>query len=316
MKKKILITGGNGFLGENLALRLRKYYIVFLASRNNGENFKKSISTNTKFVPMDVSNISSVRDAIIFTKPDIIIHAAATKFVDLSEKFPFECIDTNIVGSSNIARVAIENKIKTVIGISTDKAAQPIGNLYGFTKATMERIFLSSNRLSKTSFICLRFGNIAWSTGSVFPIWKEMLSKRKIISTTGPFMRRFFFTVEDATKFVFWALKKKKICSGKIVCPEMRSARMVDILNYWIKKYGGRYKIIKKRAGDKIDETLVANNELANTSIFKDNSSIYYLIDPEKISKKPLSKEINSKNSKKMNNYQIDKILRFGLESN
>ena len=126
---------------------------------------------------MDVSNISSVRDAIIFAKPDIIIHAAATKFVDLSEKFPFECIDTNIIGSSNIARVALENKIQTVIGISTDKAAQPIGNLYGFTKATMERIFLSSNNISKTNFICLRFGNIAWSTGSVLPIWKRMLIK-------------------------------------------------------------------------------------------------------------------------------------------
>ena len=140
---------------------------------------KKSLITNTEFVPMDVSNISSVRDAVIFAKPDIIIHAAATKFVDQSEKFPFECIDTNIVGSSNVARVALEKNVKIVIGISTDKAAQPIGNLYGFTKATMERIFLSSNYISKTNFLCLRFGNIAWSTGSVLPIWRQMFEKKK-----------------------------------------------------------------------------------------------------------------------------------------
>ena len=83
MKKKILITGGNGFLGESLALKFRDNFKVFLASRNNSENQKKSLITNTEFIPVDVSNISSVRDAIIFAKPDIIIHAAATKFVDL-----------------------------------------------------------------------------------------------------------------------------------------------------------------------------------------------------------------------------------------
>ncbi len=314
MKKKILITGGNGFLGENLATKFRKNYKVFLASRNNGENFKKSISTNTSFVPMDVSNISSVRDAIIYVKPDIIIHAAATKFVDLSEKFPFECIDTNIVGSSNIARVALEKKIKTVIGISTDKAAQPIGNLYGFTKATMERIFLSSNNISKTNFICLRFGNIAWSTGSVLPIWKRMFNKNKIILTTGPHMRRFFFTVSDASNFVELSLKNHKKFSGKIICPEMRSVQMLNILKLWIKKYGGKFKVIKKRPGDKIDEILIGKNELSKTNIIKIDKSKYFIINPEKNVKKPLKNEVNSKNSKKMNDREIFNILQFGLK--
>ena len=153
MKKKILITGGNGFLGRSLAIKLRKKNKIFLGSRNNGENYSASLETNTEFVPMDVANINSVRDAVMRIKPDTIIHAAATKFVDLSEKFPFECIDTNVLGSSNVSRVAMEFKVKNVIGISTDKAAQPIGNLYGFTKGIMERIFLSSNYLSKTTCI-------------------------------------------------------------------------------------------------------------------------------------------------------------------
>tara|TARA_Y100000591_G_scaffold325215_1_gene345837 strand:+ start:49 stop:990 length:942 start_codon:yes stop_codon:yes gene_type:complete len=313
MKKKILITGGNGFLGESLALKFRDNFKVFLASRNNSENQKKSLITNTEFIPLDVSNISSVRDAVIFAKPDIIIHAAATKFVDLSEKFPFECIDTNIIGSSNIARVALENKIQTVIGISTDKAAQPIGNLYGFTKATMERIFLSSNNISKTNFICLRFGNIAWSTGSVLPIWKRMFNKNKIILTTGPYMRRFYFTVNDASNFVEMSLKNYKKFSGKIVCPEMKSVQMIKILKLWIKKYGGKYRIVKKRAGDKIDEVLIGNNEILRTKSIKIDQKKYYLIDPEIISNKPLKREINSKNSIKMNEQEILKILKYGF---
>lgn len=313
MKKNILITGGNGFLGESLAFKFRDNFKVFLASRNNSENQKKSLITNTEFIPMDVSNISSVRDAVIFAKPNIIIHAAATKFVDLSEKFPFECIDTNIIGSSNIARVALENKIQTVIGISTDKAAQPIGNLYGFTKATMERIFLSSNNISKTNFVCLRFGNIAWSTGSVLPIWKQMFEKNRTILTTGPYMRRFFFTVNDASNFVALALKNQSKFSGKIICPEMKSTQMLNILKLWIKKYGGNFKVIKKRAGDKIDEVLIGKNELSKTNILKINKSKYFIIDPEKDVKKPLKNEINSKNSKKMNDREIYKILQFGL---
>ena len=179
----------------------------------------------------------------------------------------------------------------------------------------MERIFLSSNNISKTNFICLRFGNIAWSTGSVLPIWRQMFNKNKIILTTGPYMRRFFFTVKDASDFVELSLKNCKKFSGKVICPEMKSVQILNILKFWINKYGGKYKIIKKRTGDKIDEVLVSKNELKNTSSLIIKGLKYYLIDPEKIIKKPLLKEINSKNSKKMSNLEINKILSFGLNN-
>ena len=102
--KTILITGGSGFLGQNLALQLKKDYNVVLASRNNKRNLMAQNITGCSVVPMDVSQIESVRDAVSEISPDIIIHAAATKFVDLSEKFPMECIDINVVGSQNVAR--------------------------------------------------------------------------------------------------------------------------------------------------------------------------------------------------------------------
>ena len=124
--KTILVTGGSGFLGQNLALQLKKDYKVVLASRNNKRNLMAQNITGCSVVPMDISQIESVRDAVSEISPDIIIHAAATKFVDLSEKFPMECIDINVVGSQNVARVAIDKGVGLVIGISTDKASPPV----------------------------------------------------------------------------------------------------------------------------------------------------------------------------------------------
>ena len=115
--KKILITGGTGYLGRNLAIFYKKKYKVFLGARNNKQNFLVRNLTNCEVVPLDVSNLSSVNDCLNYAKPDIVIHAAATKFVDLSEKFPFECIDTNIVGSTNVARACLNKKVPKDVNV-------------------------------------------------------------------------------------------------------------------------------------------------------------------------------------------------------
>jgi len=312
MKKKILITGGSGFLGRSLAKKLNKKYTVYLGSRNNSNNYEAAEECKVNFVPLDVSNINSIYDAIDLTKPEIIIHAAATKFVGLSEEYPYECIDTNILGSSNLARASINKKIKIVVGISTDKAAQPIENLYGMSKATMEKIFISSNNISNTKFTCLRFGNIAWSTGSVFPIWKRMHEKNKIINTTGPFMTRFFFTSDEAANFVILSIDKIKKFSGKIVCPEMKSIQILAILKRWIKRRGGKYKIVKRRIGDKDHETLIGQNEINNTYFQLFNKKKYFFIDTKKnINLKFLKSELNSQNSKRMGISEIDKLINY-----
>ena len=112
MKKNLIITGGSGYLGVNLALNLKKKYKVFIGSRNQKRNYDASLKTGCEAIPLDVTNIESVRDAIIYCKPEIIIHAAATKFVDISEKFPFECSDVNILGSTNINFSVFGKKIK------------------------------------------------------------------------------------------------------------------------------------------------------------------------------------------------------------
>ena len=314
--KKILITGGTGYLGRNLALFYKKKYKVFIGARNNKQNFLVKNLTNCEVVPLDVSNIESVNDCLNYSKPDIVIHAAATKFVDLSEKFPFECIDINIVGSANIARACINKKVPTVIGVSTDKASPPIKNIYGLSKSCMERLFSSIEPYGKTKFICVRYGNVTWSTGSVLPIWKQMFNKNKTILTTGPNMRRFFFSVDEAVSLIDQALKLKNKLAGKILSAEMKSSKMIDILKVWIKKFGGVYKIIQTRKGDRLDEYLIGEDELKYAEVLKIKGKKYFVINFNKLSKKPLKKIVSSKDAKKLAQSEIEKIIQFGLRSN
>jgi UDP-N-acetylglucosamine 4,6-dehydratase len=314
MKKRILITGASGYLGKELIKSFKNKYIVCGGSRNNKNNFLASNETGAEYIPLDVANYNSVIDSINYFKPHIIIHAAATKFVDLSEKFPLECIEVNVEGSKNIARAAIEKNIHTVIGISTDKASPPVKNIYGLSKSIMERTFISLSKNSNTKFVLARYGNVAWSTGSVFTVWKEMIKKNNIILTTGPHMRRFIFSVEDAVNLVTFALNNSKKLNGKIVSTEMKSAKMLDILKIWIKNFGGKYKVIDERPGERIDEYLIGQEEIQYTSILKKRKQTYYVIDFDKqIKKKSIIKPLSSLNAKKLNDKEIINILKLGI---
>src|SRR5437773_10354304 len=131
MGSTILVTGGTGFLGKRLGMALRDKSNVVLTGRNNKQNMLAQSFAGCQVLPMDVSNIESVRDVFTEVKPDVVIHAAATKFVDLAERQPMECVDVNVVGSQNVARVAVEKGVQKVVGISTDKASPPVRNTYG-----------------------------------------------------------------------------------------------------------------------------------------------------------------------------------------
>ena len=314
MKKTILITGGTGYLGKNLGLKLKKKYNVILTGRNNKQNFIAKKETGCETAPLDVTNIDSIRDIVNTYNPNIIIHAAATKFVDLSEKFPFECVDCNVLGSTNIARVAIDKKIETVIGISTDKASPPVKNIYGLSKTLMEKLFVSANSQSKTNFMCVRYGNVVWSTGSVLTIWKTMHEKKEAILTTGPNMRRYFFTVDEAANLVLTGLKNISKFKGKILSREMKAAKMIDILKIWVKYYGGKYKVAKQeRDGDRVDEYLIGEAEKEFTTKIAIDNINHYVIDFNKKVKKPLRGIVSSATAKKLSEKDIKKLLDYGF---
>ena len=307
--KKILITGGSGFLGRNLAMALKTNYEIILTARNNKQNFMSGNLTGCKVIPMDVSNIESVRDVFNEIKPDIVIHAAATKFVDLCEKFPMETIDVNVVGSQNVARVAIEKNVDIVVGISTDKACPPIRNIYGLSKAAMEKMFCLMDSKSDTKFTCVRYGNVVWSTGSVFPVWKDMHDKTRVIKSTGHRMRRFFFTVDDAVKLVTDAIDNIDITHGKILSREMKAAQISDILDVWIEMYGGKWEIMEGRPGERNDEYLVGEIELDYSSKIDINGVNHFIISPNTKSSEKLKDILYSGNTEKLTKEEIKKLI-------
>ncbi len=277
MKQTILITGGTGFLGKRLALRLKADNRVVLAGRNNKHNLNAQQFTGCTTIPMDVSNIESVRDAFAAVRPDAVIHAAATKYVDLSEREPMECVDINVLGSQNIARVCVEKGVTTAIGMSTDKSAPPVGNTYGLTKALMERIFCAMNGKTATRFACVRHGNIAWSTGSVFPLWKQMHDNTGVIGSTGPDMTRYFSKVDEAVDLVSTALKNIDQLQGCVVSRQMKSALIRDILDLWIREKGGRWEKIEGRPGERPHEYLIGEPELPYTTMMELDGAQHYV---------------------------------------
>lgn len=307
----ILITGGNGFLGKRLGKKLREMgHEVTLASRNNKNNLSAAQFTNCNTLAMDVSSLESVRDIVNQVQPDVIIHGAATKFVDIAEKQPLETIDVNVTGSQNIARVAIDKGIKAVIGISTDKASPPVRNIYGMSKSLMERLFCGLNGRGGVQFACVRYGNVAWSTGSVLGIWRKMVHDSSEIGTTGPNMYRYFFTVDEAVELVVTALENIEEIAGQILSREMKAAQLKDIIAVWTKLNPEiRVKSLPERPGERIEEFLIGAEELSKTYSKKFNGVEHYIFNFNRDVDVPVKSVHTSRTATKLTENEIAAII-------
>jgi FlaA1/EpsC-like NDP-sugar epimerase len=307
----ILITGGTGFLGRNLAMVLKRTYgsSVILAGRNNELNNYASRATGCTVVPMDVTNMDAVRETLGIYRPSVIIHAAATKYVDLAELYPNECIDINVRGTQNLARAAMDKQIRTVIGISTDKAALPCSGMYHTSKAMMERLFTGLNGKSASRFCCVRFGNIAWSTGSVLPIWRRMLEQEGLIRTTGADMRRFMFSVHEAIGMVCDVLSHIDLLQGTVLAKKMKAVGIGDLLTHFLSLYGGRYERTAARIGDKPDEYMVGADELQHTTLVSLGENDYYLIDSRRSGLTELTQPVWTATEEKMSEAEVRRLI-------
>ena len=218
----------------------------------------------------DVRDLERLR--IATKNVDYIVHAAAMKQVPASEYNPIECIKTNIYGAQNIITVAIENNVKKVIALSTDKAVAPI-NLYGATKLVSDKLFISANNLSGNEgpiFSIVRYGNVYGSTGSVMQLFKEILKTNKPFPITNIEMTRFFINLEMGVNFVLKTFSRMR--GGEVFIPKIFSIKIKDLANFLDSKR--KIKIIGLRAGEKIHEIMTTKDDNASLIEFKD----YYIL--------------------------------------
>jgi FlaA1/EpsC-like NDP-sugar epimerase len=287
--KHILITGGTGSLGGTLLRRLlgggegRPERILVL-SRDEakqsalkaayamdevlGEAFRKIV----QFSVGDVRDYSSVCSALADT--EIVFNAAALKQVPACEYFPFEAVCTNVAGPENIVRAIQQGRyaVETVVGISTDKACKPV-NVMGMTKAIQERLFLSGNkRCPHTRFVCVRFGNVLASRGSVVPLFHDQIKKGGPVTITVPEMTRFLMSLDAAVDTVFAAVRTGQ--TGETYVPRMKSALVQNVAKIMIGDKPIEIKSVGIRPGEKIHEILVSEEEIFRTYA-RDN---YYVI--------------------------------------
>ncbi len=308
--KKILITGGSGFLGKNLSKKLSQNYKVFCTSRNQKQLQYLKSYLDVEILPGDITNFHSINEVIERVKPNIVIHAAATKFVGLSEKFPNECIDVNVLGSQNVLRSSINNKVEYVLGISTDKATSPIENFYGHSKAIMEKLFTLSDGEYETRFSCVRYGNVTWSTGSVFPIWEEMTSKDKHVVSTGPEMSRFFFSIDEATKLIEDSLEHQNNLYGKILSLPMKGVQVSRILDVWCSEFDCDWSTGDIRSGDRPLEYLISDQEKTKTEKIILENQEYFLLNPKEQKKlNDLENHYSSLNAKQYTQEEIKNLI-------
>ena len=280
--KTILVTGGTGSLGKVLIRRLlsgemgtpRKIIILSrdeakqhemrLSYLNSKASTDEIIYNNFKrlleFRIGDVRDFHSVSSAL--QGVDVVFNAAALKQVPSCEYFPYEAVRTNISGPENIVRAIRELKIpvETVVGISTDKACKPV-NVMGMTKALQERIFITANLdCPHTRFICVRYGNVLASRGSVIPLFHEQILAGGPVTITTPDMTRFLLSLDQAVDTIFAALRGAK--RGETYIPRVPSSKVTDIAQALIGDRKIKMVITGIRPGEKIHEILVSEEEL------------------------------------------------------
>lgn len=266
--KNILITGGTGSFGHQIArdlLRLNPTSI-HIYSRDEKKQYDMALShrhhKNMLFNIGDVRDLERTREAM--RGIDIVFNAAALKQVPSCEYAPIEAVETNILGANNVRRAAIEAGVQTVVTISTDKAVKPV-NVMGMTKAIQERVMLDPTYSGgKTKFLCVRYGNVLGSRGSVVPLFFDCIDKGDPLPITHPEMTRFQLTLKEAVKLVLWATVKGE--SGDLWVQKMPAARIPDLghaLAYGLtgkKKYP--MNVMGLRPGEKMHEVLVSEEEM------------------------------------------------------
>jgi len=273
--KTLLITGGTGSFGNAVLNGFLNTDIgeirIFSRDEKKQDDMRHDfqarmpeVADKIKFYIGDVRDLASVKNAMHGV--DYIFHAAALKQVPSCEFFPLEAVKTNVIGTDNVLTAAIDEGVKAVICLSTDKAAYPV-NAMGTSKAMMEKVIVAKSRTvspEKTKICCTRYGNVMCSRGSVIPLWIDQIKSGKPITITEPEMTRFIMSLEEAVDLVIFAFQNGE--SGDIMV-QKAPACTIGVLAQAVKELfhsEDQIKVIGIRHGEKMYETLLTNEECSH----------------------------------------------------
>jgi len=315
--KSILITGGTGSFGHQIISQLVGFDPSRIAIFSRDEMKQYDMQNEfekyrdlLEFIIGDVRDYVRVHEAM--KGIGIVYHAAALKQVPNCEMHPFEAVKTNVLGAENVRRAAIENGVEVVVTVSTDKAVKPI-NVMGMTKAIQERIMLNPNNGKwDTKFVCVRYGNVIGSRGSVIPFFKQRIEEGKFLPITNYEMTRFLLRLEEAIDLVFKATVEGE--SGQLFVKKMPACYIIDLAKAMAKAITGRddYPIreVGIRPGEKIHEVLVSEEEMPRVV----ETETHYVIHPYGKLDKPVLlrdlREYTSNNTDILGEDEIASLLK------
>jgi FlaA1/EpsC-like NDP-sugar epimerase len=265
------VTGGTGSWGHELVRQLLPQdpaeIIVF--SRSEAAQVAMSREFEDRRLTFRIGDIRD-REALVAACAgvDYVFHLAALKHVPVCEEQPYEALKTNVLGTQHVIEAAIANKVRRVIYISTDKAANP-SNFYGMTKAIGEKLIVYANLLrSGTTFVCVRGGNVLGTNGSVIHLFRQQIMEKQEVRITDRRMTRFFLTLEDAIRLLFKASAES--VGGEIFVMMMPTCRIVDLAEVMMEALGRRVPIVETgiRPGEKIHEILLTEFESQSTVVY------------------------------------------------
>lgn len=301
-----LITGC-GYLTKALIKKLllnKDIEKIKIFSRNEKEQWKTKIlfdDNRLEFIIGDIRDYQAINDAL--TNVDYCIHTGAIKRIEVAEKQPMEAIKTNVIGSMNVINAAIANKVKKLILISTDKATSAT-TCYGSTKFLMECMAYANE--SNTDIICTRYGNVFGSTGSVVPIFDELVKQNRPLTVRNGEMTRFFMPVDKCVNIVIDAIKDGK--NGELWIYESKSCSIKDLAD----AFSDNQIVIGTESIEKNDEALITVAELNHSKKYKD----YLIIHKDYISEQSYDTPLTSYTAQRLTQKEIKQMIEDWRQNN
>jgi UDP-N-acetylglucosamine 4,6-dehydratase/5-epimerase len=269
-KLKVLITGATGTIGSAF-IKMHPQYEFYNISRN-----EKSLTELSRNHPNVISHVGNIEDRDFMIRvfkqvqPDIVIHAAAMKHINIAEENPIQACSVNVIGSLNVIAASIAADVPVTIGVSTDKACSS-QSVYGDTKSLMEKCFIQANT-PRNKFALCRFANVAHSNGSVLPFWLNLAKTNQPLKLTNPDMNRLIFSQQDAVSLIQKTIDTCTAKTGGFICSfKMKTVNMLELAQ----TISDNIEIVGNRAGEKLNEDLISEAEIDYTYVYDNMVYIY-----------------------------------------